>query len=238
MIEESMTSGRSVSCWISSTAWRMSSASLASGAPMFTSRSMAPPSTCSLTSISTRDRSPLRSCSWKILRPVGLIRSPMIANGWSSPMRTVLLAEDMMVCMVAAPGGLCLGANHGPALGEQFLGPDLGRGGVGGVPVRAHHVGVLLGDRGAADHHDDLVPQPGLLQRVDVGLEHRHGGGQERGEAHDVRLVLLDRVDELLRGDLDAQVDDLEPGPLEHDVDQVLADVVHVALDGAHHDGA
>jgi hypothetical protein len=27
-----------------------------------------------------------------------LIRSPMIANGWSSPMRTVLVAEDRMVC--------------------------------------------------------------------------------------------------------------------------------------------
>ena len=93
-----MTSGRSVSSWISVTACLISAASSASGAPMFTSSSMAPPATCSLTSISTRDRSPLRSCSWKIFRPVGLIRSPMIANGWSSPIRTVLVAEDRMVC--------------------------------------------------------------------------------------------------------------------------------------------
>jgi hypothetical protein len=45
MIEESMTSGRSVSFWISVTARRISSASSASGAPMLTSSSMAPPST-------------------------------------------------------------------------------------------------------------------------------------------------------------------------------------------------
>jgi hypothetical protein len=47
--------------------------------------------------------SPLRSCCWKIFRPVGLIRSPMIANGWSSPMMTVLLAEESTVCMTTRP---------------------------------------------------------------------------------------------------------------------------------------
>src|SRR5215470_14626860 len=238
MIEESMTSGRSVSSWISVTARRISSASSASGAPMFTSSSMAPQATCSLTSISTRDRSPVRNCSWKIFRPVGLIRSPMIANGWSSPIRTVLVAEDRMVCTGSFPpaGSRYLRVDWCAALREEFLGPDHGRGGVGRVPVGAHHIGVLLGDRGAADHDDDLVPQAGLLQRVDVRLEHRHGGGEEGGEPDDVGLVLLDGVDELLRRDLDAEVDDLESGALEHDVDQVLADVVHVALDRAHHD--
>src|ERR1700759_3281365 len=231
MIEESMTSGRSVSPWISGTAWRMSSASSASGAPMFTSSSMAPPATCSLTSISTRDRSPARSCCWKIFRPVGLIRSPMLANGSSSPIRTVLVAEDRMGCTGSFPpagSARCLRVDGRAALREEFLGPDHGRGGVGRVPVGAHHVGVLLGDRGAADHDDDLVPQAGLLQRVDVGLEHRHGGGEEGGEPDDVGLMLLDGVDELLRRDLDAEVIDL--GVQEHDVDQVLADVVHVTF--------
>ena len=107
-----MTSGRSVSPWISGTAWRISSASSASGAPMFTSSSMAPPATCSLTSISTRDRSPWRSCCWKIFRPVGLIRSPMIANGWSSPIRTVLVAEDRMVCTGWFPSGRSAGVRR------------------------------------------------------------------------------------------------------------------------------
>ena len=51
-------------------------------------------------------------------------------------------------------------------------------------------------------------------------------------------LVLLDRRDELLRGHLDAEVDHLEAGALEHDVHQVLADVVDVALDRAHQERA
>ena len=127
---------------------------------------------------------------------------------------------------------------HRPPLLDQLLGAlDRGRG-VGRVAVGADRVGVLLGDRRAADHDDHLVPQAGLLQRVDVGLEHRHGRGQERGEADDVGLVLLDRRDELLRRDLHAEVDHVEAGALQHDVDEVLADVVHVALDGAHDERA
>src|SRR5260370_305114 len=113
-MEESMTRGRSVSSWISVTARVIRAASSASGAPMFTSSSMAPPATCSLTSISSLDRSPFVSCSSKIFPPAG------------------------------------------------------------------------------------------LLQRIDVRIEHRHGRGQERGEPDDVRLVLLDRLDEFLRRDLHA----------------------------------
>src|SRR5579864_555846 len=214
-MEESMTSGRSVSSWISVTARVISAASSASGVPMFTSSSMAPPSTCSLTSIATRDRSPLRSCSWKIFRPVGLIRSPMIANGWSSPIRTVLVAEDRMVCTGLSSLFVVSGVGQRTAaLQQQLLGPDHGRGGVGRVPVRAHHVGVLLGDRRAADHDDDLVAQAGLLQRVDVRLEHRHCRGEKCGKSNNVRLMGFHRVNELLRGDLYAQIDDLESGAL------------------------
>ena len=44
-------------------------------------------------------------------------------------------------------------------------------------------------------------------------------------------LVLVQRGDELLGVGVDAQVDDLEAGALEHHPDQVLADVVDVALD-------
>src|SRR5690606_40028590 len=43
---------------------------------------------------------------------------------------------------------------------------------------------------------DDLVAHPGLLQRVEVGLEHRHRRGEEGREADDVGLVLLDRGEE------------------------------------------
>ena len=89
--------------------------------------------------------------------------------------------------------------------------------------------------RRAADHHDHVVTDAGLLQRVDVRLEHRHRRGQERRETDDVGLVLLHHLDELFGGDVDAEIPDGEPRALEHDVDEVLADVVHITLDGAHH---
>ena len=140
----------------------------------------------------------------------------------------------------AAQGGLvpgCGGA-HAVTRARFFWSRSLARltvcGRVRRVAVGADRVGVLLGDRRAADHHDDLVAQAGLLQRVEVGLEHRHRRGEERREADDVGLVLDDLLHELLRGHLHAEVDDLEAGALEHDVDEVLADVVDVALDGAH----
>jgi len=40
-------------------------------------------------SATTVERSPLRSASANVLRPVGLMRSPMMQNGWSGPMTTV-----------------------------------------------------------------------------------------------------------------------------------------------------
>src|SRR5436309_11295475 len=90
MIDESMQIGRSVSSWTSATAWRMSPTSSASGSPTLTSSMSAPPATCSVTSISSCERSPAWSCAWKALRPVGLMRSPMTQNGCSEPMTTDL----------------------------------------------------------------------------------------------------------------------------------------------------
>ena len=48
----------------------------------------------------------------------------------------------------------------------------------------------------------------------------------------DVGLVELERGDELVGVGVDPEVDDLEAGALEHHPDEVLADVVDVALDG------
>src|SRR5262249_49052204 len=78
----------------------------------------------------------------------------------------------------------------------------------------------------------------GLLERVDVRLEHRHRRREEGREADDVRLVLVDLLHEHLRRDVDTEVVHREARALEHDVDEVLADVVHVALDRAHDIGA
>jgi hypothetical protein len=52
----------------------------------------------------------------------------------------------------------------------------------------------------------------------------------------DVGLVLLERREVVLDRVVDAEVDHLEAGALEHHRDEVLADVVDVALDGADHD--
>ena len=235
--------GLSVSCWTIVMALASRSASSVSGTPMLMSSTSAPPSTCALTSRSMADRSPARSWSWKIRRPVGLIRSPIRQKRVSWPMTTCWVAERRTVSSRTArvmrghePGAqrAACGVLALALLVEERLGPLDGLRGVGGVPVGADRVGVLLGDRGTADHHDHVVADPGLRQRVHVGLEHRHRGGEERREADDVRLVLLDRGHELLGRHLDAEVDHLEAGPLEHDVDEVLADVVDVALDRAH----
>ena len=50
--------------------------------------------------------------------------------------------------------------------------------------------------------------------------------------------VLPDGGDEVGGGDAGAEVDDLEAGALQEHADEVLADVVQVALDGADHDHA
>ena len=61
---------------------------------------------------------------------------------------------------------------------------------------------------------------------------------QQAAHADGVGLVLLDRGDHLVDADLDAEVDHLVAVVGEDDVDQVLADVVDVALHGGEHDGA
>src|SRR5205085_9009516 len=70
-------------------AFAISPTSSASGSPTLTSSMSAVP-TCCATSVSTCDRSPACSCPWNAFRPVGLIRSPMMQNGCSGPMTTVL----------------------------------------------------------------------------------------------------------------------------------------------------
>src|SRR5215207_5624003 len=211
MTDESMQIGASVVSWTILSMLASSSASSTSGIPALTSSTSAPAAICALTSSATVVRSPLRSCAANVLRPVGLIRSPMMQNGCSGPMTTVLDRPSRTVSK-AAPS--LLGGDGAAALLEQLLGLlDCGRG-VGRVAVGADGVRVLLGHGCAADHHRDLVADAGLLERVDVRLEHRHRRGEEGGEADDVGRVLVDLLDELLRRDVDAEVDDDEAGAL------------------------
>jgi hypothetical protein len=61
--------------------------------PALTSSIWAPASTCARASASTRLKSPADISAARILRPVGLMRSPMMTNGRSNPMTTSLVAE-------------------------------------------------------------------------------------------------------------------------------------------------
>ncbi len=86
-------------------------------------------------------------------------------------------------------------------------------------------------------HHDlDLVAQAGLRDGPDGFLHRIEGEGEEAGEGDDLGLDLDDLVDEGLDRDVDAEVVDLEAVDVEHEDDDVLADVVDVALDGADDD--
>jgi hypothetical protein len=63
-------------------------------------------------------------------------------------------------------------------------------------------------------------------------------GRDEAGEADDVDLVSRACCEDLLGRDHDAEVDDLVVVAAQDDADDVLADVVDVALDGGHEDAA
>ena len=68
---------------------------------------------------------------------------------------------------------------------------------------------------------------------------HRVEGEREQaGEADDLGAVLADRGDEALDRHVDAEVVDLVAGDLEHHHDDVLADVVDVAVHRAEDDSA
>ena len=58
----------------------------------------------------------------------------------------------------------------------------------------------------------------------------------QSGEADRLRAVFFRRVQDLVARDHDAEVDHFVAVATEHDADDVLADVVHVALDGRHDD--
>ena len=72
-----------------------------------------------------------------------------------------------------------------------------------------------------------------------LGRDMAHLVERRRDQARqpdDVGLPLARGVEDLLRRHHDAEIDDLVIVALEHDADDVLADVVHVALDRRDHD--
>ena len=93
---------------------------------------------------------------------------------------------------------------------------------------------VLLRRRRAADQERQrrarAAPSRG---RRDHLVERRR---DQPREADDVRVLLDRRVEDLVGRNHHAEVDDLVVVAAEHDADDVLADVVHVTLDGGEHD--
>ena len=62
--------------------------------------------------------------------------------------------------------------------------------------------------------------------------------GDQTGEANDVSALLARGSKDFFAGDHHSEIDHLEPIACQHHAHDVLADVVHVPLDGGHHDPA
>src|SRR5690554_896473 len=103
------------------------------------------------------------------------------------------------------------------------------------VGVGLDVLGERLIERRTAHEHDHIVTQALILKRLDHHLHVRHRRRQQRAHAQDVGVVLADSRDELVRAGVDPQINDFEARALHHHGDQVLADIVDVALDGADH---
>ncbi len=88
-------------------------------------------------------------------------------------------------------------------------------------------------ERSAAQ--DDGHVEPPLLHELEVLLHDQRRFHEQAAHADRVGLVLFVRVQDRLDGLLDAEVDDLVAVVREDDVDEVLADVVDVALHGREH---
>ena len=91
----------------------------------------------------------------------------------------------------------------------------------------------IAGQRRPAQHHRRGKPQPAHLQQI---LAH-HGGGFDQQPRHPdrIRLVRLNRRQKIRQRHLDAQIDHPVAIVGEDDIDQILADVMHIALHRAEH---
>src|SRR4051812_38015137 len=144
--EESMQMGRSVAFWTTCSMLCSSSASSTSGIPAFTSSMSAPASVWATASAVTVDRSPPRSSSAKILRPVGLMRSPMMQKGCVGPIVTVLDRECRTVSMRLVPFGSGLDAQSLTELGDAGVLAEGDEVKARDAGQRAGVVGELAGD--------------------------------------------------------------------------------------------
>ncbi len=113
------------------------------------------------------------------------------------------------------------GVVHVDRLAALVVGVDLHR--------RVHAAGG-----GAADQQRQFEALPLHLGRHVAHLVER--GRDQPGQPDDVGLLAARGLQNLRRRHHDAEIDHLVIVAREHDADDVLADVVHVALHGRHHD--
>src|SRR3954447_18825175 len=178
MTEESMQIGRSVAFWTTRSMLCSSSASSTSGIPALTSSMSAPASVWATASVVTVDRSPPRSSSANTLRPVGLMRSPMMQKGCVGPIVTVLDRECRTVSMRLVPFGCGLDAQSLTELGDPGVLAERDEVKALDARQRAGVVGELAGDLEA------------LALLVGGGL----GAGDELRRHLDARDLLVDEL--------------------------------------------
>src|SRR5204863_2109298 len=133
------------------------------GMPALTSSMSAPAWTWDTASVATVENSPPRNCSAKVLRPVGLIRSPMMQNGSSAPIVTVL-DRDRSTVSIGVPFDsgrdaqscteLC--DSRVPAEGDEVQAGDAGLGERMGRELVGDLEALVLGVLRALDPPDHL----------------------------------------------------------------------------------
>ena len=96
------------------------------------------------------------------------------------------------------------------------------------------HRRVHAARRRPADQQRHLEALPLHLGRDVAHLVERRR--DQAGEADDIRLLGDGGLQDFFRRHHHAEIDHIVVVALEHDADDVLADVVHVALDGGEHD--
>lgn len=163
------------------------------------------------------------SIALSVILMVALLCSSVSANELpmlhrSKPVHHITLTH---VIPNGVPKNLCLAEGHG-GIG--------GAGGVGGIAIGADLTAELIGNGGSADHDLDLVADTGGLGGLNDLFHVAHGGGQEGGAAYDLTVLLHGGLNEGLGRNVGTEVDDLEALALHHHLDQVLTDVVKVAL--------
>src|SRR5208283_2509338 len=110
--------------------------------------------------------------------------------------------------------------------------------GVFAVAVGTDLAGILRGNGSTANHHLYAIADTGAFERFNRRAHGGHGHRQQSGQANEIGSLRRDGLDELFRSDVRAEIRDFKAATFQHRRDQILADVMQVAFDGADHHAA